>query len=487
VSSNDPTYDPLEIVLSKLAEAGKLPASAIDSIYNGKIKLQIAKELGKTLDDFREGKIDKKTLDTIQESLYQYAGGLKGATKQKRTPQGRITSKLLDRIRQRTNLLYYLRRTLPKEFDEQLPFKDKLFLIILHFTIDLIPFLEVCESLGLNPNSSYLFYKPYLYPHKDQIINYLIKQRGYNISSLEELETVLGDLSEEALSQPLVVVEDGGYIIPLLHKKFPSLLKQCIGGVEQTTRGVRNDKALGQEISVPVMSVAESKLKGSIEPPHVADAVIRNIENLIPFEKIRGESVAIMGYGYIGKEIAARLQNRITTIIFDPRADKRLEAKDKGFTVVKTADKAVKERFMVIGCSGETSIGRNEIVSLSHPTYLVSATSDQKEIGIIELQALSSGKSRPLMDNKNNITGTSYTIGRKRTEVCLIADGYPVNFWSSESMPDLVSSLILSLIFVSTIELIQEHESLSPGINVEAVDNCAEKYNLAEIYEDLCS
>ena len=65
--------------------------------------------------------------------------------------------------------------------------------------------------------------------------------------------------------------------------------------------------------------------------------------------------------------------------------------------------------------------------------------------------------------------------------VNLIADGYPVNFWKSESMPNEVSDLIMSLIFISAVE-IAINQSLSAGINPDITNELDEKYELSKIY-----
>ncbi len=480
-------HSPLESVLAKLASADKLPSSAVKDYYDGQTLLELTNQLGKALDSYRAGEIDEAKLDTIQRHLSASVAWLRAdATGQDAGVAPKITTKLLGRVRRRMSSLMYLsKNTLPELLGKQLPFKDKQALIILHFTRDLIPFLEACEKLGLNPKSSHLFYKPYLYPHGEQVADYL-RDRGFVcISPLDEVETVLATMSGSSGNQPIVVIEDGGYVIPLLHTSYPALLQRCIGGVEQTTRGINNDSKMGQPLSVPIMSVAQCQMKVDLEPPHVADAVISNIESLISFERLRGESAAIMGYGYIGKEIAARLKDRVDTVVFDPRPEKRTEARGRGFKIAETPPIAVADKFIVIGCSGETSIGRKEIAKLSQHTYLVSATSDQREIGLLELQGMSAGSISPLCDDSDKVIGTSYLVGPRGIEVCLIADGYPINFWCSESMPDKVSSLILSLLLVSAVELVQEHGNLPPGIHVKPVDTCAEKCKLAEVYEDI--
>ncbi|MCW3131437.1 MAG: 3-hydroxyacyl-CoA dehydrogenase NAD-binding domain-containing protein [Candidatus Methanospirare jalkutatii] len=390
------------------------------------------------------------------------------------------SSNELKHIRDRMGLLGYLANKLSAEFSDR-HFKDINFLIVLHFLKDLIVFLEACEKLGLEPSKTHLFYKPYLYPHREEIASHL-KAKGYHVYPLENLEKVLDTLNKQDVNGKFIVIEDGGYIVPLLHKRFPKLLENTIGAVEQTTRGIRNDEQIG-DLKIPVLNVAGSKIKNEIEPPHVADAVIRNLESLLMGEKLRGSKAAVLGYGTIGREIAKRLNSKgMKVTVYDLDELKRSRAREDEWVseVVNESYNAVKNKLLVIGCSGETSIGREEILSLSHGTYLVSASSDQREIGLMELKALSSSKKT--LRNENGIKiGTSYTIRGQNKVIHLIADGFPINFWYSESMPNQVSDLILSLIYVSAIELVKKDF----GNGFQNIDKISEKYEIAKIYEQI--
>jgi hypothetical protein len=52
----------------------------------------------------------------------------------------------------------------------------------------------------------------------------------------------------------------------------------------------------------------------------------------------------------------------------------------------------VSKKFLIIGATGQTSIGRAELLNMEHNTCLVSASSDQREIGLIELESLTQNK-----------------------------------------------------------------------------------------------
>lgn len=476
--------DSLKPILEKMTEQGKISPELLKTIMNMKIAEADKERLSKNIDAFINGKLDIKEFELIQESKSQEIGRARSGEAYKKEQEPLIKSisdEDVKKIGEKMPLLGYYKKTLPSQLQDVLPFSGKRFLVVLHFTKDLIPFLETCKDLGLEPELTYVFCKPYRYPYREPIAAYL-KNQNYKVYALQEMEVVMKKIAESASDLPIIVVEDGGYVVPLLHSSFSTILDKTIGAVEQTTRGLRNDQELS-EIAIPILSVAEADIKTKIEPPHVANAVIKNIESLLSFEKVRGSNVALMGYGTIGEEIAQALKNEVRLTIYDPRPERRTAAREKGYDVVLEPYNAVRHKFLVIGCSGETSIGRNEILALRSNTYLVSATSDQKEVGIEELEALSSQRQPLKHPRTDKVIGTSYTIRGKPLVVHLLAGGYPINFWESESMPDQVSDLILSLILVSTIELALSGGNIPAGIHSDKVDEFADKYEVADLYE----
>jgi len=358
---------------------------------------------------------------------------------------------------------------------------DKRFIIILHFLKDLIPFMESCENLGLSPSETLMFYKKYLYPHKNQLITYF-KKKGYIIEPIESMNEALSVFQEKSIDSPkeIIIIEDGGYIVPKLHRDFNELLKLTIGAIEQTTKGIREDKKV-ENLNFPVISVAQAELKNRYEPSHVARAVIKNIQTLLS-ASFNGKNALIIGYGAIGKEIAKQLRDTLKMIVtvFDIDSTALLEATNEGFITKNILRNAVSNKFLIVGATGQTSIGRAELLNMEHNTYLVSASSDQREIGINELESLAQDKRDIKVDDRK--VGTQYTIRGTNKIINLLADGFPINFWASNSMPNEVSDLIMSLIFVSLLYLVENHQELDNKIESEIVNKLANKYEIPQIY-----
>ena len=358
------------------------------------------------------------------------------------------------------------------------PFKGKTLLILLHFLRDLIPFVEACRKAGALPSNTMIFYKDYQYPNKQEIEEYL-KRGGHTIYPIKEVDDALEKLNFDGFGST-IIIEDGGVIVPKVQRDFQKLAAAPLGAVEQTTRGIRNDQQV-EKLSFPVISIPGSDLKDTFEPPHVARAVINNIQRLLPDKNFSGKNALVVGYGNIGEQVALQVRDtlKMKVSVYDLDNTKLLKAQQYGFDTEENLRDSVKQKFLIIGATGETVIGRGEILAMEHNVYLISASSEQWEFCISELDGLSSEKSN-LLHNGAKI-GTRYKIRNTEKYVNLIADGYPINFWKTESMPNEVSDLIMSLIFISTVE-IATNTSLPSGINYEITNELAKRYELDKMY-----
>jgi len=391
--------------------------------------------------------------------------------------------RFLDDPFQLTPLLSYYSRKVTGQ-----PFSGKRLLCLLHFLRDLVPFVEAMKQLGLDPRISHFYYKEYPYPQRDEIRSWL-KVQGCQVHCVTDLDQDLRalELEKSARVGDVLVIEDGGHIYARLLGGYSRLLQRTLGCVEQTTRGIRNiENALSKleqpcSFSVPVLSVARSELKTKFEPPHVADAVFRNIRRVLGDMDLRGKKVALLGYGAIGEMMSERLKSEhMRVTVYDPNDARRLVASQSGCEVCASPREAVQEKFLVIGSSGECAVGRDEILALKHMTHLVSASSEQYEFAIHELDALSGGRTRPYSP-QGEIVGTVFTLRKEEKEVILLANGYPINFWGFESMPNQASDLVLSLLLLASVTLASGLAEQS-GIDVETVNKLATEYSVASLY-----
>lgn len=305
-----------------------------------------------------------------------------------------LSKNFLENIYYHTPLLQYYSRD--PDLQAEIPFRGKRSIIILHFLRDLIPFMEALFSLGLEPQKTILFYKAYPYPQKESVKKW-IEEKGCQVLPIASLDTCLEELDKtpQGTLGEIIIIEDGGYCVPRIHKHYSNLLNSTIGVVEQTTRGIMNAKDLldsgeVKKIRMPILSVAGSNLKAKFEPLYIAKAVISNISRMLPNMSWAGKEVGVFGYGSIGQKLCEWLLRSDSNVtVCEPSGEKALMAHQKGgIRFVRNANQAAADKAVVIGTSGRQSINKDIIPYLKHNVYIVSASSDQYEIDQNELRRL---------------------------------------------------------------------------------------------------
>ena len=136
-----------------------------------------------------------------------------------------------------------------------------------------------------------------------------------------------------------MVLDDGGDLTGLLHKKFPDVLKGIHGVTEETTTGVLRlyEMLKNGELKIPAINVNDSVTKSKNDNKYgcrhsLNDAIKRATDHLLS-----GKKAVVIGYGDVGKGAAQSLRQegmivKITEI--DPIC--AMQACMDGFEVVST-------------------------------------------------------------------------------------------------------------------------------------------------------
>lgn len=332
-------------------------------------------------------------------------------------------------------------------------------LMVVHFLPDLGDFLNAFRLVGLQPDHTHLFYKQYQYKAKQSLIERLLLE-GYRVRPLDELEegALAGLDAANAGKRRVVIVEDGGYLVPLLHGPLKDHPATVLGAVEQTERGLRNDELLG-ELRFPVLDVARCDVKDRHESPHVGRAIVRNIQNLLPDRALAGMRSLVIGYGSIGERVAEALRSESARVaVYDIRAERLLSALRSGIETDEHLPNLLHKAQLVVGCTGETSLKEEHLSCLQGDGVLVSGSSGRLEIGVPALDAYAKAKA-PVPG-----AGTEYELEPDGRRVLLLADGYPVNFHDASSgVPNDVIDVTLSALFLCACALVAG-ASLPAGI-----------------------
>ncbi len=340
--------------------------------------------------------------------------------------------------------------------------------VIVHLLRDSILFLNSLLSLGFEKSDLFIIGIPY--SSKGDVVEHL-KELGFNIYSTnkEFYLTTFNGLVKNTLEtaceycvnykKKLLIIEDGGYAVPLLHEEeFQDRIGLCVGAVEQTANGIWADEEIAEagKLSFPVMDVARSRIKDERESPLVGKAVFQNINRLLEGYgvSISSQKVGQIGFGNIGKRLAQQIKtDGAEIVVYDHRGENLENARKKGFEVVDNLQSLFSNKTMIIGCTGQEIVGLDQLRNLDRNVFFVNATSKLREL-----------KYKEFLDVTQRIkhvrgSGTEYRLkGGKRITIRLLADGFPINFYdAAESIPDQEIQFIPALMLLASVHLIQNN------------------------------
>ncbi|MGH8092274.1 MAG: hypothetical protein ACREIF_02210 [Chthoniobacterales bacterium] len=361
-------------------------------------------------------------------------------------------------------------------------------LVVLHFLSDLIPFVNALITLGAKAWNIYLVAKPYPYARRDEV-SHSLQSLGVNVyraSKCQSIEAcvdeVLNGLLQRSFSlgEKIMIIEDGGYFAPAIHKaELGSVRSRCVGAVEQTQKGADADKRI-RDPKFPILSVAESSFKKAYESPEIGRVAIQNISRFTPDMKLSGGNALVVGFGSVGQEVAFHVTNafNMTVSVIETNELRLLQAKHRKSIVAEAAASFDQLKFkrpkLVVGTTGRTSITREMLYALEGDAVLVSTSSDQVEIDLVALDSMADGPSVELEEGKR-LYNVKWAEGRK--QLTLLAEGYPINFYGSESVPNDTIDPVMTLLLLCAVELASK-PFLRLGVQEGVVDEIVKERDL---------
>jgi adenosylhomocysteinase len=237
-----------------------------------------------------------------------------------------------------------------------------------------------------------------------------------------------------------VVADDGGDCCELLHAK-PAYGTNLKGICEETTTGVNRLRELerSNRLKYPAIAVNDAKSKHLFDNRYGTGQSTWTAITMLTNLNIAGKTVVVLGYGWVGKGVAARASGMGAEVIVtevDPW--KALEATMDGHQVMPIADAAPKGGFFI------TATGRSKMLRLEHieqmknGAVLANAGHFDYEIDILSLKksALSCRVVRPEVEE--------YVL-KSGKRIYLLAEGEIVNIAGGLGHPADIMDMSFSL------------------------------------------
>ncbi|MBG82905.1 MAG: adenosylhomocysteinase [SAR202 cluster bacterium] len=276
----------------------------------------------------------------------------------------------------------------------------------------------------------------------------------------EDANTYFDHMSAVVDSGPQITMDDGADVVAMLHSEKQHLLKDVIGGMEETTTGVIRLKALHGEgkLAYPIVAVNDSQTKHMFDNRYGTgqsslDGIIR-ATNLL----ITGKTVVTIGYGWCGKGFAMRAKGMgAHTIVCEVDPVKALEAVMDGHQVM-TMDEACKKGDVFLTVTGGIkAIDGKHFENMKDGAIVANSGHFNVEINIEALKEMSEAhrEVREFVDE--------YTLedGRK---IFLLAQGRLINLGAAEGHPPSVMDMSFANQALAGEYIIQNHSELQPGV-----------------------
>jgi len=327
-------------------------------------------------------------------------------------------------------------RSISERFKKEKPLKGMRLSACLHVTAETANLMRVLQEGGAdvvltasNPLST-----------QDDIAAVLVNQFEIPTFAIkgEDNVTYYKHIKAALDHKPHMTMDDGADLVSTIHKDRRELLKDIIGGTEETTTGVIRLRAMAADkmLNFPVVAVNDAMTKHFFDNRYgtgqsTLDGIIRATNVLLA-----GKRFVVAGYGWCGRGLASRARGMGAIVIVtevDPL--KALEAVMDGFEVMTMKDAA---RIGDIFC---TVTGDINVVDRSHfevmkdGAIVANSGHFNVEINIPALEKMSKGKPnlvRPFVEQYTT------TDGRK---VNILAEGRLINLASAEGHPASVMDM----------------------------------------------
>ncbi len=226
-----------------------------------------------------------------------------------------------------------------ERFQREKPLKGLRLAACLHVTTETASLMETLKAGGAelalcasNPLST-----------QDDVAAALVKYHKVSVFSIrgENRKTYYDHINAALDIKPHVTMDDGADLVSTVHAKRTQLIKDVIGGTEETTTGVirLRDMALKKILRFPVISVNDAYTKHLFDNRYgtgqsTIDGITRATNRLIA-----GSTFVVCGYGWCGRGLAMRAKGMgASVVVIEVDHLKALEATMDGFRVMPLAE-----------------------------------------------------------------------------------------------------------------------------------------------------
>ena len=274
---------------------------------------------------------------------------------------------------------------------------------------------------------------------QDDVAASLVKDYGISVFAIcaEDNKTYYRHISSVLDAKPNITMDDGADLVSTIHNKKRELIKDILGGTEETTTGVIRLRSLEKQkkLAFPIIAVNDADTKHFFDNRYgtgqsTIDGIIRATNMLFA-----GSTVVVSGYGWCGRGFASRAKGMgANVIITEVNPLRALEAVMDGFSVMPM------EKASYIGDAFVTLTGDIHVLAAKHfknmkdGAIIANSGHFDVEIDVPALEKMSKNKKRV----KEFVDEYTMQNGRR---ICLLGEGRLINLASAEGHPAMVMDM----------------------------------------------
>ncbi|MBI4339511.1 MAG: adenosylhomocysteinase [Chloroflexi bacterium] len=259
---------------------------------------------------------------------------------------------------------------------------------------------------------------------------------------------------------PQVTMDDGADLVTVLHTERQDLLKDVIGGTEETTTGVIRLKALAAEgrLRYPIVAVNDADTKHLFDNRYgtgqsTLDGITR-ATNLL----WAGRKVVVAGYGWCGRGVALRARGMgAHVIVTEVDPVRALEAVMDGYQVMPMLEAARVGDVFITTTGGIHAVDEAHLRVMKDGAVLANSGHFNVEINIPALERMSETHRKV----REYVEEYALEDGRK---LYLLGEGRLINLAAAEGHPSSVMDMSFANQALAVEYLARHARGLAPGV-----------------------
>lgn len=343
-------------------------------------------------------------------------------------------------------------------FEKTKPLKGIRIAACLHVTTETAVLMETLKEGGANvalcasnPLST-----------QDDVASSLVKHLKIPVFAIrgEDNKIYYKHIKSVLALKPHITMDDGADLVSTILTKEKGLIKNIIGGTEETTTGIIRLRAMADKdvLKYPIISVNDAHTKHLFDNRYgtgqsTIDGILRSTNRLIA-----GSVFAVAGYGWCGKGVAMRAKGMGARVIItevDPL--RALEATMDGFEVLPVKE-AVTISDIFVTVTGDVSvINKAHFRLMKDGAIICNSGHFNVEIALNELKKIAS-KKRVIRDYVEEFTL------KNRKRIYVLGEGRLINLAAAEGHPSAVMDMSFANQALSAEYLSRKGKSLKKAV-----------------------